>query len=218
MSNEVFPTSLSEIILLSPQQFERWVANLFFKRGFEVKVTAESGDGGVDVQAISYDSIFAGLYVVQCKRYTVSHRVPVSQVRDLYGVVHASNAIKGIFITTSLFTRDCYGFARGNRIELIDGPLLQRMAEHAAALRSEDKLPYPTETRPLFSFSQEYQWQEDAGRPEMALSVAAYDAVRKLLFLGFRERQVMEVVTELASEEPQDPAETLIRKALAKVR
>lgn len=51
-----------------------------------------------------------------------------------------------------------------------------------------------------------------------ALSGAGQDAVEALLALGYRESQVKGVVAELLRDEPGAGAETLIRKALAKVR
>lgn len=55
-------------------------------------------------------------------------------------------------------------------------------------------------------------------RPSTAVAGAAADAVQALLALGYRESQVTSVIAELASKEPDDEAETLIRKALAKLR
>jgi Holliday junction DNA helicase RuvA len=55
-------------------------------------------------------------------------------------------------------------------------------------------------------------------RPKNVLSAAGDDAVQALLALGYRETQVKQVVAELALKEPEAAAETLIRKALAKVR
>jgi len=49
-------------------------------------------------------------------------------------------------------------------------------------------------------------------------SPAAEDAVEALLALGYRETQVKGAVAELALKEPEASAETLIRKALAKLR
>jgi len=51
-----------------------------------------------------------------------------------------------------------------------------------------------------------------------ALSGAGQDAVEALLALGYRESQVKGVVAELLRDDPGAAAETLIRKALAKVR
>lgn len=47
---------------------------------------------------------------------------------------------------------------------------------------------------------------------------AATDAIEALLALGFREAQVRAVVAELGTAEPSDSTETLIRKALARLR
>lgn len=44
------------------------------------------------------------------------------------------------------------------------------------------------------------------------------DAVTALVALGYREANVKAAVAELAGEDPQAPAETLIRKALARLR
>ena len=47
---------------------------------------------------------------------------------------------------------------------------------------------------------------------------AAEDAVEALLALGYRETQVKGVVAELALKENEATAETLIRKALSRLR
>jgi holliday junction DNA helicase RuvA len=57
-----------------------------------------------------------------------------------------------------------------------------------------------------------------AARPTSVLSPAGDDAVQALLALGYRETQVKSAVAELALKNPEDSAETLIRKALAKLR
>jgi len=57
-----------------------------------------------------------------------------------------------------------------------------------------------------------------AGGAEAGLGGAGEDAVAALLALGYREGQVRNVVTELAAADREDPAETLIRKALARLR
>ena len=56
-----------------------------------------------------------------------------------------------------------------------------------------------------------------AGAPG-ALGAAGQDAVDALLALGYRESQVRGVVAELLQDDPDAAAETLIRKALSRVR
>ncbi len=46
-------------------------------------------------------------------------------IRDLYGVVHAEHANKGILITTSTFSPSAMEFAEGKPLELLDGAKLQ---------------------------------------------------------------------------------------------
>lgn len=58
---------------------------------------------------------------------------------------------------------------------------------------------------------------DTSGRTKMLVG-AGDDAVAALLALGYRENQVKGVVAELTSANPQDAAEALIRKALAKLR
>lgn len=55
-------------------------------------------------------------------------------------------------------------------------------------------------------------------RPTSALTPAGEDAVQALLALGYREAQVKGAVAELSARHPDDAAEALIRKALAKLR
>ena len=56
------------------------------------------------------------------------------------------------------------------------------------------------------------------GGPAVAIGDAGQDAVDALLALGYRESQVKGVVAELVRDDPGATAETLIRKALARVR
>lgn len=99
--------------------FERQVHALLKKMGFEAEVTRASGDGGIDIIAHSREHITGGKYIVQCKDW--SSPVGEPPVRDLYGVVTAENANKGILITTSTFTAPALKFAEGKPLELIDG-------------------------------------------------------------------------------------------------
>lgn len=58
----------------------------------------------------------------------------------------------------------------------------------------------------------------ETGAGRRLLAGAGEDAVAALLALGYRESQVKGVVAELAADAPDDSAETLIRKALARLR
>ncbi len=57
-----------------------------------------------------------------------------------------------------------------------------------------------------------------ATRASRLVAPAAQDAIDALLALGYREGQVRGLVAELAAKEPDESAESLIRRALARLR
>ena len=108
---------------LTWQDFERLVAEGFRQRGFTV---AEKGgaapDGGVDLILARGQERF----LVQCKQWR-AQQVPVTIVRELYGVMAAQHAAGGYVVTSGRFTKDATAFAAGRNIELIDGEALQAL-------------------------------------------------------------------------------------------
>ncbi|MEJ2667435.1 MAG: Holliday junction branch migration protein RuvA [Deinococcales bacterium] len=56
------------------------------------------------------------------------------------------------------------------------------------------------------------------GKPRKLLTGAGEDAAEALVSLGYRESQVKAAVAELLAERPDDSAEALIRRALARLR
>lgn len=122
--------SRTNLLQLSPTEFEVLVANLFGKMGLETKLTRSSRDGGVDAVAFDIRPVLGGKVVIQAKRY--KDTVGVSAVRDLYGTMLNEGANKGILVTTSRYGPDAYTFSTGKPIELIDGStLLYLLREHA---------------------------------------------------------------------------------------
>lgn len=120
----------TNLIQLSPADFESLITNLFAKMGLETKLTQASRDGGVDCVAYDQRPVLGGKVVIQAKRY--KNTVGVSAVRDLFGTMHNEGANKGILVTTSGYGSAAYQFANGKPIELIDGRgLLYLLKEHA---------------------------------------------------------------------------------------
>jgi len=99
--------------------FEELCLSLVRAMGFSATTTSATADGGIDIIATSTQPLFSGKYIIQCKDWSNTVGEPV--VRDLYGVVHAESANKGILITTSRFTKAAQRFAEGKPLELIDG-------------------------------------------------------------------------------------------------
>jgi HJR/Mrr/RecB family endonuclease len=94
-------------------QFEREIAALLRKRGYDVKRTGKPGDCGVDLEL----RCGKGKIVVQCKAHKA--RVGPGAVRDLYGTLMAQKGQEAWLISTSGFTKETFAFARGKRIRLL---------------------------------------------------------------------------------------------------
>jgi HJR/Mrr/RecB family endonuclease len=110
----------SELEKLNPIEFEKLIAELLVRKGMEVQVTRPSKDGGFDIIAKAATEFGQHLYLVECKHYTKTHKVGVSIIRALYGVVEHENATKGIIVTTSDFTKGAKEFENihKNRLDL----------------------------------------------------------------------------------------------------
>ena len=109
---------------LTWSRFERLMAEFYRRKG--ATVTPRGGliaDGGVDLY-LSYPS--GERLIVQCKHWTERH-VGVKPLRELWGVLDDEKADGAIFVTSASFTADALAFARGKRLELIDGLKLRGM-------------------------------------------------------------------------------------------
>jgi restriction system protein len=107
---------------LSPRVFEELVASVFRDLGWSCRVTAYSGDGGIDVIVDGPDGTTAG---VQVRRYKKTRKIEAEQIRSLAGALILNGHTRGAFVTTSSFRRGAKSAARrfgaiGTPIELLD--------------------------------------------------------------------------------------------------
>jgi len=110
---------LEDLILLSPEDFEKLVAKLFRSTGLNVIQSGGHADHGVDLEVINKTG---EKWIVQCKRYSGSVGEPV--VRDLYGTLLHEEAQGAYLITTGTFTKKAQDWAAGKPIVLYDGEAL----------------------------------------------------------------------------------------------
>lgn len=118
---------LDDLLALSPFDFEKVVGELFRKLSFETLVTRQVADGRIDVVAVNHGLIFRGRYLIQCKRYNPSNRVTRPEIQAFHGRIAVEPGARGIFITTSSFTRGAHKFAQLTGINLIDGQELEKL-------------------------------------------------------------------------------------------
>lgn len=116
-------TSVKSIQNISWKEFEYLVGEAYKRKGFTIAENQNSGaDGGIDL-ILFKDS---EKILVQCKNWK-SSKVGVSVVRELFGIVTAEGASKGIVVCSGNYTRDAIDFANNNNIELISGNALARL-------------------------------------------------------------------------------------------
>ena len=120
------------------RRFEAVVEQLFAQAGFETRSQPHGADGGVDVWLHSRHVGGAPVGVVQCKHWQ-GKPVPVSAMREFFGVMASHGLKRGTYATTSRFTADALTFARANGINAQDGAgllalIAARTPEQQAAL------------------------------------------------------------------------------------
>lgn len=121
----------SEIIQLvkscSPTFFERLVVELLLAMGYggtrvgAGRAIGQSGDGGID-GIIDEDRLGLDSIYIQAKRWEGVVGRP--EIQKFVGALSGQRATKGVFITTSDFTRDALDFVKNNnhyKVVLING-------------------------------------------------------------------------------------------------
>ena len=139
---------LDKVRSVSPAFFEEIIVQLLLAMGYggtsedAGRALGQAGDDGVD-GVIDQDPLGVDQIYVQAKRYAETNSVGAGAIRDFFGALSLKKAQKGIFVTTSSFSRSAYETARGlgTRIVLIDGPQLARLfVRYGIGCRTEEVL------------------------------------------------------------------------------
>ncbi len=103
---------------ISPRKFEELVAYIMEKQGYEVTLTQQSRDGGIDIFALKNEGFGNILTIVDCKKYSENNPVGVAAVRGMYGTLQVENASHGMLATTSRFTSGANKLAQDYKYQL----------------------------------------------------------------------------------------------------
>ncbi len=117
---------------VTPRFFEEIVIDLLVRMGYggsraeAARAIGRSGDGGID-GVIDEDRLGLDVIYVQAKRWEGTVGRP--EIQKFAGALQGQRANKGVFLTTSSFTRDAEEYAQriGTRIVLIDGRRLANL-------------------------------------------------------------------------------------------
>ncbi len=134
--------NIETIRALSWLDFEHLVGEAYRRQGFTIEETGGGGaDGGVDLLLRKGTE----KTVVQCKRWR-ERQVGVNVVRELYGVMVAEGAVRGIIVSSGTFTPDAVSFASGKSLTLVDGPALETLVGSVQKVERPAMIPAPAST------------------------------------------------------------------------
>ncbi|MBZ5704447.1 MAG: restriction endonuclease [Acidobacteriia bacterium] len=132
---------LARIKGCSPEFFERLVVELLLKMGYGGSrrdagmAIGKSGDGGVD-GVIKEDKLGLDAVYIQAKRWD-DGTVGSKEIQAFVGALHGKKARKGVFITTSGFSKPARDYVRDiqDKVILIDGnELADLLIEHGVGV------------------------------------------------------------------------------------
>jgi len=136
MRNELASELLQQLKASSPRQFENMVIDLLVAMGYggsrkeAARAIGKSGDEGID-GIINEDRLGLDVIYVQAKKWEGTVGRP--EIQKFAGALQGQHAKRGIFITTSDFSKEAVDFASrvDNKIVLIGGEtLVQYMIDH----------------------------------------------------------------------------------------
>lgn len=125
---------LNRVLELSPAFFERLVVELLVKMGYGGSIKdagramGKSGDEGID-GTIKEDKLGLDIIYIQAKRWKLGNVVGRPEIQKFVGALAGQGAKKGIFITTSNFTKEAMEYTPRNetKIVLINGEQLSQL-------------------------------------------------------------------------------------------
>lgn len=118
---------LDRLLSLDPSAFERLVLQVLTGLGYggrsgAIEHTGRIGDGGID-GIIRQDPLGLERVYMQAKRYAPDNPVGRPAIQAFVGALHGQQADRGVFLTTSSYSRDAAEYVRylHERIVLVDG-------------------------------------------------------------------------------------------------
>lgn len=136
---------LALLQVMNPLRFEALILDLLAAMGYgggslaNARTTKATGDGGID-GVIDEDALGLDAVYIQAKRYDPSYKVGRPDLQRFVGSLTGEGASKGVFVTTSDFSRDAVTYVDRvqHRIKLINGQKLAAlMIQYGVGVRTQ---------------------------------------------------------------------------------
>lgn len=112
---------------MSPRKFEEFIGDLFRAQNYEVELTQQTRDDGVDILFVKKLLGNNIRFAVEVKRYTDSRKISASMIRSFVGANERYKADRLIYVTTSSYTKPAKEFA-------------ERYCSHILSLKNYDQV------------------------------------------------------------------------------
>jgi restriction system protein len=147
IKKSVYRDIIDTILSKTPREFEKLVVQLLQKMGYggEIQdsgiITQYTNDKGID-GIIKEDILGFGRIHIQAKRYAIDIHIQRDDIQKFVGALAVAQSDKGVFITTSDFTKGAYDYVASlnstAKIVLINGvKLAEYIYDYGLGLQTE---------------------------------------------------------------------------------
>ena len=145
--NDALQSDIQERVqALNDGQFEQLIVKVMLGLGYGAsgsgKRTGRSGDGAID-GVITEDVLGLDKIYLQAKKYSPDSAIGPDKIREFAGAMDAHGILKGVFVTTSRYTKAAREYAERSHkhLRLIAGDELAKiMVQHGIGVRGYRKL------------------------------------------------------------------------------
>lgn len=113
--------------VVTGEDFELFLMDVFKHLGYDVKHLGKSGDQGADLILKKNDIS----YVVQAKFY--KNKLGNTPVQEIIGALKYYDVKNGVVVTNSMFTKGAYELAKVNNVILVDGKGLEKLITYISS-------------------------------------------------------------------------------------
>jgi restriction endonuclease Mrr len=122
------PRVLKQLREIDPYEFEKLVAKIWEKQGWDAKVKSGSGDRGIDVEATKEDTFEKRRHLIQVKRHGENTVVGSEDIQRYASLYQRDERVDNVFVVTSnRFTSEAIEVAKNRDVSTIDGDELYQM-------------------------------------------------------------------------------------------